>query len=128
MAIQSCFDFSQLDTIAPSFDHAVAAPQIGVIAVRRLDNDVTGLVPPAAGLVLVKRAIGLLGQRPVALHDAAASDAKFSLVAPRDLATGLVENPSFEMRTHLADGKGDAALLRDRQRDLVERADVGLGR
>ena len=62
MAIKPGFDFSELDTIASSFDHAVAAPQVGVIAVWRLDHDVTGLVPPAVGLVFVKRASGLLGQ------------------------------------------------------------------
>jgi len=128
MAIESGFDFAELDAVAPSLDHAVAAPEVRVVAVGSFHHDVTGLVPAAAGVVLVKRAGGLFRQRPVTLHDAAAGNAEFSLVTPRDLPSPVVDNPCLEMRAHFADGERSAPLIGNRQRHLVERADVGLGR
>src|SRR5437870_4313976 len=121
MAIQACLDLPQLDAISAPFDHAVAASQIRVIAVGRLDNDITGLVPAASGSVLVKGARRLVGERPVALHYAAAGDQELSLFAAANVAPVGLHDSSLQMRGDLADVFAD-----QHQRRSVLEGDVNI--
>src|SRR2546428_9906368 len=92
MAIQARLDLPQLDAISAPFDHAVAASQIGIVAIGRLDNDIPGLVPAASGSVLVEGARRLVGERPIALHHPTAGDAQLSLfAAPNVASVGLYD-------------------------------------
>ena len=132
MAIETRFDLAELHAIAALLHHAVFAARVDVYPARFLGDDIAGLVPRFGRIGGdTAREVGLcclLGKIPIARRYRRAANAQLAALSFRYLVALVVDHHRFQVRTHHADGKRILTIGRKGSRQLVEGADVGLGR
>src|SRR5688500_6158463 len=102
MTIKAGFDLAELDPIATPLHHTITPANVDIVAIGRLDHDITGPVPTGA-VQIPEGAPTLLRQVLITSHHRRTGDAQLPPLARFYLAAFLVQNSGLQMLAGLAD-------------------------